>query len=92
MSYGLRCEVVDREMTLTSHQPHLAVVNEHYHETGIENSRDLVARLAEPVTPAANTTCYQFVAVVRSTPAQIDALREGVRSFLNEDLVALCGL
>ena len=31
----------------------------------------------------------EFVAVVRSTPVQIDALRDGLRSFLNEDVVAL---
>lgn len=89
MSYGLRCEVVDRELTLTSHAPHLAVVNEHYHEKGIENPRDLIARLVVPVTPATTTTCYQFVAVVRSTPVNIEPLREGLRSFLNEDVVAL---
>jgi phenylpropionate dioxygenase-like ring-hydroxylating dioxygenase large terminal subunit len=88
-AYGLRCEVVDRELTLTSHAPQLAVVTETYHEKGIDNPRDLIARLVIPVTPASRTKCYQFVAAVRSVPTETEGLFEGLRSFLVEDVVAL---
>ena len=89
MSYGLRCDIVDRELTLTSHAPNLTVITEHYHEKGIGDPRDVIARLVVPVTPATNTTCYQFVAVVRSVPTDTEHLFEGLRSFLQEDVIAL---
>ncbi len=89
MSYGLRCDIVDRELPLSSHAPSLTVINEHYHEKGIPDPKDLIARLVVPVTPATTTTCYQFVAVVRSVPVDTTHLWEGLRSFLVEDVVAL---
>jgi phenylpropionate dioxygenase-like ring-hydroxylating dioxygenase large terminal subunit len=89
MSYGLRCETVDRELTLTSFAPHLTIINEHYHEKGISDPRELIARLVVPVTPATRTRCYQFVAVVRNVPVDTTHLFEGLRSFLEEDVVAL---
>jgi phenylpropionate dioxygenase-like ring-hydroxylating dioxygenase large terminal subunit len=89
MAYGVRGEVVDRELRLTSYAPSLAVVNETYQEKAIENPRRFVARLVVPVTPATRTRCYQFVAVVRTLPTKTEGLFEGLRAFLTEDVVAL---
>jgi vanillate O-demethylase monooxygenase subunit len=89
ISYGLTSGTVDRELTLTSYAPNLTVVNEDYHEKGIDNPRDFTSRLVVPVTPANRTHCYQFFTTVRSVPAQTEGLFEGLRSFLMEDVVAL---
>jgi hypothetical protein len=41
------------------------------------------------VTPATYKKCYQFVAAVRTVPAEAAPLFEGLRGFLQEDQVAL---
>jgi hypothetical protein len=42
-----------------------------------------------PVTPACRNKCYQFVGAVRTLPTEPAPLFEGLRSFLQEDQVAL---
>lgn len=89
LSYGLQCDVVDRELRITSIPPSVTVVTEKYDEKGVEHPRVLIARLVVPVTPAARNKCYQFVAATRTLQTEIGPLFEGLRSFLLEDVVAL---
>jgi phenylpropionate dioxygenase-like ring-hydroxylating dioxygenase large terminal subunit len=88
-SYGLRGDRVDRELRLTAIAPSVTVVSEKYREKGVQDPRELLVRLVVPVTPAARDKCYQFVAAVRTLPAEPVSLFEGLRSFLAEDQVAL---
>jgi len=88
-SYGLRSDRVDRELRLTAIAPSVTVVSEKYREKGVECPRELLVRLVVPVTPATRDKCYQFVAAVRTLPAEPVSLFEGLRSFLAEDQVAL---
>jgi phenylpropionate dioxygenase-like ring-hydroxylating dioxygenase large terminal subunit len=89
MSYGLKSDVVDRQLKLTAIAPTLTTVSEKYQEKGVENPRELLVRLVVPVTPASHKKCYQFVAAVRTLPAEPVPLFEGLRGFLQEDQVAL---
>lgn len=92
MSYGLNCDVVDRQLKLIAMVPYLTIVSETYQEKNIENPRKLLARLVVPVTPATDKTCYQFVTAVRTLPTEPEALFEGLLSFLEEDQVALADI
>ena len=89
ISYGLKSDVVDRQLTLTAIAPTLTIVSERYQEKAVENPRELLVRLVVPVTPATHKKCYQFVAAVRTVPAEPAPLFEGLRGFLHEDQVAL---
>ncbi len=89
MSYGLKSDVVDRQLRLTAIAPTLTTVSERYQEKGVENPRELLVRLVVPVTPASHKKCYQFVAAVRTLPAEPAPLFEGLRAFLQEDQIAL---
>jgi phenylpropionate dioxygenase-like ring-hydroxylating dioxygenase large terminal subunit len=89
MSYGLNCDVVDRELWLTAIPPSLTTVTEKYWEKGVPNPRELMVRLVMPVTPAAHNRCYQFVTGVRTLPTDPVSLFKGLQGFLSEDQVAL---
>jgi len=89
MSYGLNCDVVDRELWLTAIPPSLTIVTEKYWEKGVPNPRELFVRLVMPVTPATHNRCYQFVTGVRTLPTDPDSLFKGLQGFLSEDQVAL---
>jgi phenylpropionate dioxygenase-like ring-hydroxylating dioxygenase large terminal subunit len=89
ISYGLKSDVVDRELRLTALAPSVTVVSEKYWEKGVADPRELIVRLVVPVTPATHDKCYQFVAAVRTLPAEPAPLFEGLHSFLKEDQVAL---
>lgn len=89
ISYGLNCDTVDRELTLTAIAPSVTVVNEKYSEKGVDNPRELIVRLVVTVTPASRNSCYQFVAATRTLPTETGPLLEGLFAFLNEDVVAL---
>jgi len=89
MSYGLKSDVVDRQLRLTAIAPTLTTVSERYQEKGVADPRELLVRLVIPVTPASQKKCYQFVAAVRTLTAERAPLFEGLRGFLQEDQVAL---
>lgn len=91
-SYGLKSDIVDRELRLTSIPPSVTVVSETYREKGVDDPRELLVRLVVPVTPASANKCHQFVAAVRSLPTEPVPLFEGLYSFLKEDQVALADI
>jgi hypothetical protein len=81
--------LVDRQLRLTAIAPTLTIVSEKYQEKAVANPRELLVRLVVPVTPASHKKCYQFVAAVRTLPAEPVPLFEGLRAFLQEDQAAL---
>jgi phenylpropionate dioxygenase-like ring-hydroxylating dioxygenase large terminal subunit len=89
LSYGLKSDVVDRQLTLAAIAPTLTTVTERYQEKGVADPRQLLVRLVVPVTPASHKKCYQFVAAVRTLPTESGPLFDGLRGFLQEDQVAL---
>ena len=92
MSYGLQCDVVDRELRLIALPPAVAIVRERYREKGVLDPRELIVQLVATVTPVTQNRCYQFVTAVRTVPTDPESLFQGLHSFLVEDQVALADI